>query len=668
MKIGKTLLPRMAWNNIRRNRSTYFPYVGVSIFAMFTFFSFDLLLKNDIMRTLPKAAYAYVMIYLGLWLLGQIMVLFLLNTNSFLMKRRKRELGLYSILGMEKKHIGVMMSWEGLILYAVVMAAALLLGIIFSRLIFLLLLNLAKMPVNADFSVSFRAVADALVFYALVSVLNLAVNLMQVGKVKPVELLGETAKGEKEVKHVGLLTLLGLCAAGLGYYCAMSAGVDEMIFTNFFLAVMLVVLGTYFLFTAGSVAFLKFLKGRKGYYYKPENFVTVSGMLYRMKKNAASLANICTFSTMVMITATCTVSLGLSTDSIVKAQYPRLLQATFLGEQDTAALQAELEAAARESGVELADYLAEDCVELAAYKEGNSFRRMGEKERRDYANCYRVELMTAADFGRMEGEGVSLGQDEVILFCSGRDFGQGQVTFGAETFLVKEERSQCKVAKKLENRQNVGLGDFGTVYLAVFADGESLDRAAAAFGVSRENGRLLRVSANAEGEGAAVETFFQAVTERFSGREGYAGCEDYRKDVERLESMYGGLTFVGIFFGTIFLVCLMVMMYYKQITEGFEDRRNFEIMQKIGMGEREIRRTIRRQVLLVFALPLVCAALHTAVAMKLVILLMGVIGCYEPTLVTGCAVATCAVYGVLYGICYRRTSRAYYRIVVQMNA
>lgn len=660
MKKGKALLPRMAWNNIRKNKSTYFPYIGVSIFAMFTFFSFDLLLKNDVMLTLPKAAYAYAMIYLGLWLLGQIMVLFLLNTNSFLMKRRKRELGLYSILGMEKKHIGVMMLWESLILYAAVMTAALILGILFSRLIFLLLLNLAKMPVNADFSVSFRAVADALLFYAFVSGLNLGVNLMQVGKARPVELMSETAKGEKEVKHIGLLTLLGLGVTSLGYYCALSAGVDSMIFANFFLAVMLVVLGTYFLFIAGSVAFLKLLKKRKGYYYKPQNFVTVSGMLYRMKKNAAGLANICIFSTMVIITATCTISLGLSTDSIIKNRFPRLLKVTFLGEQDEAVLRRELEAAARESGVELADYLGEDCVELSAYKDGGSFRMVKDDEKYDFKNGYRIQLMTAADFGRMEGEEVSFGQDEVILFCSGEDFGEEQVVFGAETFRVKEERDRCKVAQK------EGLNYFDAFYLAVFADEESLNRAAAAFGVSRESDRLLYVSAMPKGEDAAVDAFFQAVTEHLSGREGYAGCEDYRREVERMESMYGGLMFVGIFFGTIFLVCLMVIMYYKQITEGFEDRRNFEIMQKIGMDDREIRRTIRRQVLLVFALPLVCAALHTAVGMKLVIILMGVIGWYEPAQMIGYTVAVCVVYGVLYSICYRRTSRTYYRIVVQM--
>ena len=215
MKSKMSLLPQMAVNNIRKNGSTYFPYIGVSVFAMFTYFVFDLILKNDIMHSLPKAAYAIVLVTIGFGLLGVIMVPFLYYTNSFLIKRRKKELGLYSILGMEKKHIGIMMFWESLMLYGIVMTGAIVLGLLFSKLIFLLLLNLAGLPVEADFSISPRAILDTLVFYAFVTGLNLFVNLVQVGKARPVELMSESKKGEKEPKHIGLMTVLGLpCWAG----------------------------------------------------------------------------------------------------------------------------------------------------------------------------------------------------------------------------------------------------------------------------------------------------------------------------------------------------------------------------------------------------------------------------------------------------------------------
>lgn len=255
MKRQMNLLPRMAGNNIRKNGSAYLPYIGISVFAMFTYFVFDLILKNDIMYTLPKGAYALILVQIGFGLLGIIMVPFLYYTNSFLIKRRKRELGLYSILGLEKKHIGIMMFWESLMIYGIVLAAAVALGLLFSRLIFLLLLNLAKMPVNVKFTVSPGAVFDTMAFYAFITGLNLFVNLVQVGRTNPVELMGDARSGEKTPRFTWLWSILGLLALGTGYYKAIGAKLDSMLFLDFFLAIFLVIIGTYFLFTSGSVTF-----------------------------------------------------------------------------------------------------------------------------------------------------------------------------------------------------------------------------------------------------------------------------------------------------------------------------------------------------------------------------------------------------------------------------
>jgi len=249
----KGILPRLAVMNIRKNRSTYLPYIGISIFALFTYFVFDLILNNEVVRTVPKAAYAYMMMSIGFGLLGFIMIPFLYYTNSFLIKRRKKELGLYSILGMEKKHIVIMMLFETIILYVVVTASAIALGLLFSRLLFLLLLNLANLSVDAAFSISSTAIWDTVKFYALISAINLLANLTQVGRANPIELMSESRKGEKEVKHVGIWSVLGALTLGIGYYLAVVSEVDSMIFMNFLLAVLLVVIGTYFLITSGSV-------------------------------------------------------------------------------------------------------------------------------------------------------------------------------------------------------------------------------------------------------------------------------------------------------------------------------------------------------------------------------------------------------------------------------
>lgn len=654
-----SLLPGMAVNNIRKNGATYFPYIGISIFSMFAYFVFDLILQNDIIRTLPKAGYAYVMMLMGFYLLRIIMIPFLYYTNSFLIKRRKRELGLYSILGMEKKHIGVMMFWESLIIYGFVMAAAILLGLIFSKLIFLLLLNLVRLSVDVQFTVSSKAIADALAFYAFITGLNLLLNLIQVGKARPVELMSESGKGEKEPKHIGLMTLLGLILLGWGYHLAIAAELNSYIFTDFFLAVFFVVFGTHFLFTSGSVALLRFLKKRKKFYYREDNFITVSGMLYRMKKSAASLSNICIFATMSIITVICTVSVGLCTDSVISLIYPRSFAVSFLGRQDEESLKAELYGIAEETGAELTDFMARSYVSVKVSQEDRLFReRRGNDET---SSWYEVELMDVEAFNRMEGTDYSLEPGEALIFSTGSDFGYTSVVFGETEYTVKEELLQCKVQRKAPG------DDFNSRYVAVLPDEEAVNGAAAVFGVNAEENRIFTMAATPTGEETAIDAFCSLVAERFAGKENFAGSRDYRDMITDQAGMYGGLLFVGIFFGIIFLLCLLIIMYYKQITEGFEDQKNFEIMQKVGMSDEEIKKTVKRQILLVFALPLAGAVLHTAVGMKMVILLMAAIRCVEVKLMIGCALAVCVVFAVLYSVCYRRTSAVYYRIVKRMS-
>ncbi len=655
------LLPRMAANNIRKNGSTYFPYIGVSIFAMFTYFVFDLIKQNNMMLTLPHAGYAVVFIEIGFVLLGIIMVPFLYYTNSFLIKRRKRELGLYSVLGMEKKHIGVMMFWEGLAVYGLVVTGAVILGLLFSRLLFLLLLNLARLPVEASFTVSPRALADVLVFYACISALNLFVNLVQVGKARPVELMSGSRKGEKEPKAIGLRTFAGLLALGTGYGLAVFSELNGSIFGNFFLAVLLVVAGTHFLFTAGSVALLKCLKKRKKYYYRAENFITVSGMIYRMKKSAASLSNICIFATMSIITVVCTVSLWLCMDSITAFSYPRTFNMVWLGDQDEEQLKAELEKAAEETGVELTDYLAGSSVKVSnGFLEENLFRTMTDEEKRNFFDYTDITMMTIDEYNRMEHVQANLAEGEVLIFSMGDDFGYDTVAVGEDQWRVKEELQAFSAVKKVRG----STGNRG--YLIVFATPEERGRAAAVFGLGEEH-KCFQISCTPRGEDAAIDLFEAAAAESVKDTPGYSGYSDCREDIAAMESMYGGLMFIGIFFGSIFLICLLIIMYYKQITEGFEDQKNFEIMQKVGMSDEEIKKTIRKQIRLVFALPLAGAVLHTAVGMNMVIMLMAALNNYESTRMIACTGAVCLVFALVYSVCYVRTSAAYYRIVRQMS-
>lgn len=656
------LLPRMAVSNIRKNTTTYLPYIGISTFAMFTYFVFDLILKNDIMYTLPKGGYTLMLVYIGFGLLGIIMVPFLYYTNSFLIKRRKKELGLYSMLGLEKKHIGIMMFWESLIVYACVMTGAIVLGLVFSRLIFLLLLNLAKMQVNVEFTVSPKAITDSLLFYAFITALNLTVNLIQVGKANPVELMSDSRKGEKEPRHILPLSIIGVCAMAAGYYTALSSKLAVQVFMDFFLAVFLVIIGTYFLFTSGSIAVLRFLKRRKKFYYRPEHFVTVSGMLYRMKKNAASLSNICVFSTMVIITAVCTVVVYLDMDTIVSSSFRRVFEITCFGNAatDAPALRQDASALAETNHVTLEDEFLFDSIELHTRKEENSFL-FWDGTGNMFTDMEVVLLMTQNEYELMTGTSAALASDEALIYSSGPDFAMDTICFEALEYRVKEELYECGISRKTPNSA------FSNTYLAVLSDKEQVEKVCAAFQLDSAQSHTYFYGFNVQGEDADTDAFSAALGQRLNTVPGFAGYNDHRAGMADQRSMYGGLLFIGIFFGLIFLICLLIIMYYKQLTEGFEDQKNFEVMQQVGMSDGEIRRTIRTQISMVFGLPLLGAIIHTAVGMRMVYMLLGAIGFFESALLIACTAAGCLVFALVYSFSYRRTSMAYYRIVRQMN-
>ncbi len=660
MKRKLSLLPGMAVNNIRKNGSTYFPYIGVSIFALFTYFVFDLIQRNDVMMTVPKGAYAAALVMIGFVLLGLIMVPFLYYTNSFLIKRRKKELGLYSILGLEKKHIGVMMFWESLIIYGVVTVSAIILGLLFSRLVFLLLLNLAKMQVDVEFTISPVAIIDTLIFYAFITGLNLFVNLVQVGKANPVELMSDARRGEKEPRFVALWSIAGVLALGIGYRMAVLSRLDNMIFTNFFLAAFLVIIGTYFLFTSGSISFLRILKGRKKFYYRPENFITISGMLYRMKKSAASLSNICVFSTMVMITVACTVSVYLGMDSIVSYRISRDVEVFYSYSENPDLEQIRQQAAllAEKNNVLLKDELVFPYAEVKTCQEGNRMRDRRQDD--NYMNWTIVKLMTVDAYNEMEGASVSLEEGQALIFSTGADFLADRILMGDEEFVIKEELQSNSFCEKKVN------DTFNKEYLLVVRDMDAVTRAGASFGVDGIRDTTCRYGFNPSGEKENIDSFSQELNQYASEVTGFMGFSDHRERMSEQESMYGGLLFIGIFFGSIFLICLLIIMYYKQITEGFEDQKNFEIMQKVGMSDGEIRRTIRKQVSMVFALPLVGALLHTVMGMKMVCMLLGAINFFETNLLIIVSAAVCLVFACVYVLCYSRTSRTYYRIVKQM--
>lgn len=669
----KRLLPRLAWEGIKKSGNSYLPYLAACIFSVFTYFAFQSILYNDLMKTLPKAGYAWVMMRIGLVLLGIILLPFLFYTNSFLIKKRGKELGLYSILGMERKHIGVMIALETLYIYLFVLVAGVLMGVVFSKLLFLLLLNLTGLSVDIGFVFYPGAFYECAVFWGIVSLLNLAVNLFHVGRANPIQMMRKSRKGEKETKGTLLLAVLGMAALVLGYSLSLTSKIDGFLFYRFFGAVFLVIVGTYFSFTWCSIVILRILKKNKGIYYKKENFITLSGMYSRMKKNAASLVNICVFATMVIITLLCTVSLYRSTPGMMQWEYPYDLEIRFPGKETAEASFGEKEEPTGEADIggmmaamkELAESKGVVTESLFSYR--YLYIRMEQKEEKFtsrisgkyvYGSQHPVYFISLEDFNKSGGTAYELAGDEVLIFSSGGDFGYDKIQLEEKQYRIKEELTEIPMSQKaggavLLKAYYIILPD-EAAWTACLHTWEEL--------CLKENCIYIDVS----GEQEAVENYIGAAIGLANRHLPNAKIQDGNAGRGEIQSMNGGLLFLGIFFGIIFMMCMILIMYYKQITEGFEDKNNFDIMQQIGMSEREVRATIQKQIFMVFFIPLAGAAVHTAAGLPMAILLLSAIKVYDMTIILWSSAAVLISFCLFYIGSYLLTARAYLHIVRKM--
>lgn len=659
------LLPSVALKGVGKNGKVYYPYMMAGIFSVFTFFIFSSIIYNEgLIKELPKAAYAWMMLSIGRVLLAVIFVPFLCYANSFLIKRRTREFGLYSILGLEKRHIGIVLFFETLLIYLIVVCSGILFGSVLSKLFFLLLLNVSGLPLNVKFVFTWQAVKDTACLFAVIFFINLLHGLFQVGKSKPVELLSGSKKGEKEPKWIAFYGILGAVLLGAGYQISVSSEVDSMIFTDFFLAVFLVIVGTYFLFTSGSVVLLRILKKKKRFYYKPQNFVTVSGMLYRMKKNAAGLSNICIFSTMVIITLICTLTVYHGLDGIGLYNYPYDVWAEYGdGDINRETAEVKIEELEEKYGrqavrTDLFDYMRFSCV-----KDGSQFTKKQQDSR--FEDTFALYFLTLEDYNRLENDNKTLEEDQILLYSEGKNVGFESIIFMGMELPVAEELSNMYPFPKS------GKDGFGTDFIVVVKDDAARDACTEAF--AKENGitdigtfldsGYQRLGVVLEGEDADKEDFVNELAEWMQGQEGFTGIGNGLENRSDIKAMYGGLLFIGILFGMIFFMCLLLIMYYKQISEGYEDQNNFAIMQKVGMSDKEIKGTIHRQILLVFLLPLAGALMHTCAGMFMVENLLGALGLFDVQLILLWTVIVSLTFIFIYGISYLTTAKTYYRIV-----
>lgn len=654
------LIPKLAIEGIRKNSSHYLPYMMITIFAVFVFFIFCAIYDNPMMKELPHAEYLLGLLLVGIVLLGIILLPILYSTHQFLLKQRKNELGLYHVLGLDQKYTGMMIFIETLILFVVTVGLGIVIALVFSKLIFLVLLNLAGLEVRqCKFVASKQSYITTLLYFGVVFGINLVGSLWQVGKARPIELLSSTKKGEKQEKGLLMKSIMGIVFLGIGYGIAIVGKVNSMIFVNFFFAVFLVVIGTRLLFRSASIVVLNKMKSTPKLYYKKQHFISISGMLYRMKRNAQSLSNICIFSTMVMITLICTVSLFADEENAIHFSYP--LDVTYEFNADifkkTEEFDKKIESLAKEKNVEVINKLSYHAQLVWIIKEED---HLVENVARDnfLDNSYYLYLLSLEEYNALAGDNMELNKDEVLIFSPTYDFGKSVVYLNETPYKVKKELSSLP----FETKQPKDMTNSN--YYMIMKDEAQISSWGEKMHATETGNRSYCVGFDLNGSGEDKDEFVKALDEWTKNQLEVGTTARYVGEWEKnSRSMYGGLLFIGIFFGAVFSVCLVLMMYYKQISEGYEDKRNFMILKQVGMSDEEVKETIRKQIIIVFLLPLVTSIMHTFVGLVMVRELLVTIHLYNQSLILMCSLGVMAAFAALYVISYLFTSKAYYKIV-----
>ena len=663
--MSRSFYPRLAFMNLKKNHKIYVPYLLTCIFTVMLFYALGAIAKNNGLAQIRGGTALPVVMGWVTAVAGGFALIFLFYTNSFLIKQRKKELGLYQVLGMDKKNLSVMMLWETLITGAVSLGAGLLLGLALGKLMFLVLLKIIHFSVPLDFAIEPEALLQTVKLFLAVFALNLAYDLFQVMRGRLSEMVGASRACEKEPKGKWLIALAGLVTLGSGYYIAQTADSPLTAVNVFFFAVILVVIGTYMLFISGSIVLLKLLKKNKRYYYRTKHFTAVSGMLYRMKQNAAGLANICIMSTAVIVVLSMCVCLYAGIEDSMDTQYPRDVTV-------------HLPDGSEEGRVETEKLIAENSGEIGVTVENQVGYRMfllpcmlreGEavfgnamtfQDEASFTEYYRsMILIPLEDYNRILGSEEVLAPGEALIYAPEDDYAYDSLLLGDEPYQVK---------KVLENVPLVSDGLMSNMVKAVYVilpDVGSVEGLAVKYGFSSEE--LNHVSYvswfDMEGEAEACETMVRTLEEQITAVSPDAYVQYKEDSRDWTYAMNGGALFIGILVGALFLLSTVLLIYYKQISEGYDDRENYQIMQKVGMDRREVRRVIRSQILAVFFLPLLGAFLHVAFAFRVMTMLLEVMFVANVPLFLLCTAGVTAVFTVFYVAVYMITSREYYRIV-----
>ena len=676
------LYPKLAWDGIRKNKRFYLPYILTCIGMVMMFYIIHYLAAMPTLKEMPGGDSMTMVLGFGFWVIALFAVIFLFYTNSFLMRRRQKEFGLYNMLGMGKNHLSILLLWENGILFSVSMVGGLLSGILLSKLAELFMIMLMGGEATYTLRIDPKAFRDTWTIFIPVFAMIFVKGLIQIRRSSAVNLVKSDTVGEKPPRANYVLGIAGILILAGAYYIALSIKSPLIAMAWFFLAVCMVIVATYLLFISGSVMLCRLLQKNKRYYYKPNHFVSVSSMVYRMKRNGAGLASICILCTMVLVIMMGAGSLYVGQEESLNTRYPHEFAASvdFLTEGET-----------KRYSEEKADYFyaqvdevlnsydvtpenAEQVLSTTATGMLKDGALILDPSTVDAANTETMEYVTQiyliplSAYNQCMGTDKTLNSGEVFLHCVRRTYDAPVITLSDGTVLtVKEHLTDM-----------MGSGEAAMQIIpSMFIVTDDIEAVMESFNkelgsMSGEYKCRLEVSYSFDADLSEEQQMElgEAIRERvreldYTGDGGFYSYNVACKAEERADfyGLFGGIFFLGIFLSILFLAATVLIIYYKQVTEGYEDEARFEIMRKVGMTAKDIRKSINSQMLTVFFLPLVTAAVHTAFAFPIVQKLLAIFNLRNTALslmVTGVAIV---IFGIFYGVIYKITSNAYYSIV-----
>ena len=647
---------RLAVSNIKKNKPVYHPFFLTNILSVMIFYVMASIQNQTIIATLPGSYIFVQFLKVGVVMTGMFAGVFLLYTNGLLIRQRKKELGLYTIFGLEKKHIAKVLMLESLLLTTAGLVAGIVLGIALGKLFFLVLLKLLHLDSGLTFQFLTEALMQTGICFIVIGVFILFYNLFSVMKAKPVELLYAAHKGDNYHSFVWVKAFLGIICIGGAYTLIFTTPSPIDIIGRVFPIALLILFGTLFFFSSCSVVLLQALKKNDRYYYKPQNFISVSGLIYRLKQNAKGLSNICILSTVVMVIATTTLALYVGQKEMLSFRFP---METKISVSDIADGQPTLPQLVHQTAEQYDVTISREADYKVTYISGVYKDNTVSVYQPDIyppdITCG-VYLITWEDYSRIAESAEPLETDEVLVFSSSRDLGVSEVNFDSLKYRVKNELSEFAI-------QNKSILSSETRYFFICPTQKDIDNILAELSPAenkfKQTYSMMFDVADTKG------TDFNAVLQN-QVVSNYAGAKYENAESERQSDnyTYGGFLFIGLLLSLLFMVFLTLVIYYKQITEGYSDRYNFEVMQKVGLDRNEISAIVHKEIRTMFFFPLFMAVIHLAVSLYAVAMLLSTLGLTNILVLLLCAISISLLFVFIYIAMYFSTARTYYRIVI----